>query len=123
MHTSSSITLDDAFLMLYLGLLSLLLFVIPLQSVSSVELIISSELFHQFLKSGVKGLKEANVVNPTKNKKQNRRRFLSRAKSDDSEKAEVSSSVREQFFLKDAVVKNCTNSLYKHVLQRSGMER
>lgn len=63
---------------------------LSIQSVSSVDTIIYSELFHQFLKSGVQDLKEANVVNPTRSKKQNRMSFLGRTKTEDSEKAEVS---------------------------------
>lgn len=55
-----------------------------------MESIISSDLFRQFLKSGVQNLKEANVVNPTKSKKLHRRSFLGRVKGDDNQKAEVS---------------------------------
>ncbi len=61
-----------------------------IQSVSSVEAIVSSDLFHQFLKSAVKDLKEANVVMPPKSKKQNRMSFLGRVRADDTHKAEVS---------------------------------
>lgn len=60
-----------------------------MQSVSSVEAIIGSDLFGQFLKSAVKDLKDANVVNPTRSKKLNRMSFLGRVKGDDSQKAEV----------------------------------
>lgn len=55
-----------------------------------MEAIISSDLFCQFLKSAVKDLKEANVVNPTRSKKQYRVSFLGRVKGEDSQKAEVS---------------------------------
>ena len=61
------------------------------QSVSSVEEIVtSSDLFHEFLKSGVKSLKEANVIDPQRSKKQHRMSFLGRVKGEDSQKAEVS---------------------------------
>lgn len=52
-----------------------------------MEVIINSDLFCQFLKSGVKNLKEANVVNPRRTKRQNRMSFLGRVKGED--KAEV----------------------------------
>ena len=57
---------------------------------SSVEAIVTSEVFRQFLKSGVRNLKEANVVNPNRSKKQNRISFLGRVKGSDGQKAEVS---------------------------------
>ena len=62
---------------------------LALQSVSSVESIINSELFREFLKSGVKDLKGANVVNPNRSKKQNRMSFLGKVKGDAGLKAEV----------------------------------
>ena len=63
-----------------------------LQSVSAIETILNSKHFKQFLKSGVKDLKEANVVNPLKNKKQQRRSFLGRVRADE-QKAYVSFSM------------------------------
>ena len=42
----------------------------------------NSELFQNFLKSAVKELKESNIVNPTRSKKQHRMSFLGRAKTD-----------------------------------------
>ena len=64
-----------------------------LQSVSSVEEIIGSDLFRQFLKSGVRNLKEANVIDPQRSKKQNRTSFLGRVKGEDAQKAEVREQV------------------------------
>lgn len=60
-----------------------------MQSISSVEAIVGSDLFHQFLKSAVQDLKEANVVNPNRSKKQNRMSFLGRVKGEDTHQAEV----------------------------------
>ena len=54
-----------------------------------MEAISSSELFREFLKSGVKDLKNANVVNPNRSKKQNRMSFLGKVKGDGGLKAEV----------------------------------
>ena len=61
------------------------------QSVSSVKEVARSELYRQFLRSGVRVLKEANIVNPLK---PTRRRTLlermkSRAPSADSAEAVV----------------------------------
>ena len=53
-----------------------------------------SSLFQNFLKSAVQELKESNIVNPTKSKKQYRKRFLSRIKSRD-QLVEVSGWVSE----------------------------
>ena len=61
-----------------------------MQSVSSVESILSSSDFREFLKSGVKILKESNVVNSQRTRKQNKMGFLGRVRSDDTKKAEVS---------------------------------
>lgn len=54
-----------------------------------MEAIINSEIFQEFIKSGVKDLKAANVVNPNRNKKQNRMSFLGKVKGDGGQKAEV----------------------------------
>lgn len=56
------------------------------------EIVSRSDLFHEFLKSGVKSLKEAHVIDPQRSKKQNRTSFLGRVKGEDSHKAEVTLS-------------------------------
>ncbi len=60
-----------------------------------MEVITNSDIFREFLKSAVKNLKEANVINPQRNKKQHRMSFLGRVKGEDSQKAEVSEDLRE----------------------------
>lgn len=54
----------------------------------------SSELFQNFLKSAVQELKESNIVNPTRSKKQHRMSFLGRAKTE-HQKAEVSKTTSQ----------------------------
>ncbi len=56
---------------------------------SSVEDILSSDLFKGFLKSAVQDLKDSNIVNPTRKKKQHRKTFLGRVKPEDALMAEV----------------------------------
>ena len=59
-----------------------------------MEAIVNSELFQEFLRSGVRALKEANVVQPGRSKKHNRMSFLGRVKGEDTQKAEVRGAVQ-----------------------------
>lgn len=61
----------------------------PLQSISSVGDILNSDLFKGFLKSAVQDLKESNIVNPSRTKRQFRKSFLGKVKPDEALLAEV----------------------------------